>query len=531
MVRRCDAFAAVVAAGAALALGLAGCASPRFDVPHPVSSAWPAPRDTPIAQAYADQFSGRDDRLSGLHPLPGGMEALAARAALAESSRHTLDLQYYIVRDDTTTRALMARLLAASQRGVRVRLLVDDLDAAGKDADLASLAAFPNIEVRVFNPFSIRGRFGLAQVVEFLGNPLRLNRRMHNKLWVADNAMAVIGGRNLGDEYFDASGKVNFSDLDMLVAGPAVTEISRSFDAYWNSEWAVPIQAFQPTPDAAELERFQKTLRERVDTLRGSEYGRALLDGGRRFGMAVRAGEIALAFAPVEIFADPPTKVAPSGRAAPMPSAIAARAGPVVAHARSEVILVSPYFIPSEQGFALMRGLVDRGVRVRVLTNSLASADVVPLAHAGYATHRQRLLAAGVELHEMRPEQVERVRHRVGHSSGAYLHTKAIVVDRQHVLVGSMNLDPRSRLSNTEVALLARSGELGELLGRLFDDAVRPDRAFRVQLAGRDDAPAALQWVTEENGRPAVYDQEPLVGFWRRVFSGVLGAIAPQALL
>lgn len=520
-------FAGLAISG--LAFALSACSATRPDVPRPVSSAWPAPTETPIARAYAPQL-GRHDGQSGLHALPSGMDALGTRAALAEAAQRTLDLQYYIVRSDTTTQLLMARVLRAAQRGVRVRLLVDDLDAAGKDLDLATLAGFANIEVRVFNPFTSRDRFGLTQVLEFLGSAERLNRRMHNKLWVADNAMAVIGGRNLGDEYFDASGEVNFSDLDMLVAGPAVVDISRSFDAYWNSEWAVPIQAFvaqRPEPDA--LTRFEQGLRTRIEGFRNTDYAQALRDSG--LGIALRSGNIPLTIAPVEVFADRPDKVASADNAGSSQAIFAARLRPIVAKASRELILISPYFIPSDEGLAAMSAVARRGVRVRVLTNSLASADVVPLAHAGYARRRERLLAAGLELYEMRPERLETIRSRLGSSSGAYLHAKAIVIDRQHVVVGSMNLDPRSRQSNTEIGLLAESTVLGETIGRLFDDAVRPARAFRVSLLAREGTSPQMQWATEENGQPVTYDEEPLVGFWRRLFSRLLGVVAPEDLL
>jgi putative cardiolipin synthase len=513
----------------ALALGPMACGTVPRDVPRPVSSAWPAPAETPIARAYAAQLAGRDGR-SGLHALPVGMDALAARAGLAEAARHTLDLQYYIVRGDMTTQLLIARVLRAAQRGVRVRLLVDDLDAAGKDMDLASLAGFANIEVRVFNPFASRGAFGVSHFFEWFGGPERLNRRMHNKLWIADNAMAVVGGRNLGDEYFDAGAEVNFADLDMLVAGAAVPEISRSFDAYWNSEWAVPIQAFVADPPGPEaLARFEQELRARVEGFRDSDYAQALREGA--FGRGLREGRIALTIAAVEVFADPPQKVAPADDGAAASTLFATRIRPVVAAASRELILISPYFIPSEAGIARLGALVQRGVKVRVLTNSLASADVVPLAHAGYARHRESLLAAGVELHELRPERLAAIRSRVGQSSGAYLHTKAIVIDRRHVAVGSMNLDPRSRRSNTEVGLLVDSAVLGDELGRLFDAAVHPARAFRVSLVDAAAPGPQLRWTTEENGRPVDYDQEPLVGAWRRLFSSLLKAIAPEELL
>lgn len=507
-------------------LALSGCGALQ-PAERPVTWAWPAPAGSPLALAFAARFAGHDG-MSGLHALPGGLEALGTRAALAQAAVQTLDLQYYIVRADATTQLLMARVLAAAQRGVRVRLLVDDLDAAGKDLDLATFAGFPNVEVRLFNPFSSRGAFGLAQVLEFVGDPQRLNRRMHNKLWIADNAMAVVGGRNLGDEYFDASGAVNFSDLDLLVAGPAVAEISRSFDAYWNSEWAVPVRTFvQRPPTADALARFEQDLLARVAGLRETDYGRALREG--RSGLALLTGRLPLAMAPVQVFADPPGKKAPGAEAAP--PVFAAHIRPLVAGSTRELILISPYFIPSDEGLDLLAGLARRGVRVRVLTNSLASAEKIPLAQSGYARRRDRLLAAGVELHEMRPEATPRAGGSPAGSSGTSLHTKAIVIDRRHVVVGSMNLDPRSRHTNTEVGVVAHSTELGDAMGRLFDEATQPARAFRVVLAPVEGSRPQVRWLTEHNGTAVVYETEPLVGFWRRALSWLLGVVAPEHLL
>ena len=522
---------AVVALFAALLLaGLSACAAPRVDVPRPSSEAWAHPQDTALGRAYAAPLAQRPGE-SGLYALPSGLEALSLRAALADGAQRTLDLQYYILRADDSTELLMARVWRAAQRGVRVRLLVDDLDALGKDLDLATLASFPNIEVRVFNPFSVRGSFGLSHLLEVIGHGPRLNRRMHNKLWVADNAMAVAGGRNLGDEYFDASGSVNFTDLDVLAAGPVVAQVSASFDAYWNSEWAVPIQAFvhQP-PGEAEREHFARNLQERLTAFRDTDYGRAVRDTG--LGRALRSGALPLTYAPAQAMADPPSKVAAHDGAEPVPGLFAQRIRPVVAAAQRELILISPYFIPSDDGIAGMAALVKRGVRVRILTNSLASADTVPLAHAGYARKRGRLLEAGVELHEMRPDvEATAARRHIRPSLGAYLHTKAIVVDRRHVLVGSMNLDPRSRLTNTEVGLLIDSMDFGAGLGQLFDDAVQPARAF--QVTRREGPPDAvlLRWTTQDAGRPVTFDTEPLAGWWKRVLSVLLQAVAPEELL
>lgn len=509
---------------------LAGCGSLPLDVPRPPSSAWPSPEASPLAQAYAPQLAAHPGQ-SGLHALPAGIDAFATRAALADGASHTLDLQYYIVRNDDTTWLLLGRVLRAAQRGVRVRLLVDDLDALGKDPDLAVLASFPHVEVRVFNPFATRGAFGLGHLLEALGDTRRLNRRMHNKLWIADNAMAVIGGRNLGDEYFDAAGEVNFTDLDLLVAGPAVRTMSDSFDAFWNSRWSLPIQALtsEPPTEAARADLALR-LRAQAEAFRRSAYAQALREA--QLGRTLRGGGLPLQPAPAAVVFDDPAKIdAPEDPAAPAASLFGTRLRPLMAAARSELILVSPYFIPSEAGIAGLAALVRRGVRVRLLTNSLASADAVPLAHAGYARRREALVDAGIELHEMRPDGARPPRPRGLRASGAYLHTKAIVVDRRHLVVGSMNLDPRSRLSNTELGLLVDSPPLAAQLAVLFDEAVAPSRAFRVLRAEVGDPGAPLRWHTEDGGRPVQHAQEPLTSVWRRALSRLLQAVAPEELL
>ncbi|TAK84620.1 MAG: phospholipase D family protein [Betaproteobacteria bacterium] len=511
-----------------LALASAACTTPRLDVPRPHSEAWPHPEETTLGRSFGEQLrtSGGE---SGFHLLVSGLEAFSIRAALAESAERTLDLQYYILSEDTTTQLLLYRVLRAAERGVRVRLLIDDLYAVGRDFDLATFSAHPNIEVRVFNPFLSRGSFGVSQLLEFLGDPARLNRRMHNKLWIADNAAAIAGGRNLGDEYFDAHGELYFSDLDVLAAGPVVQGISRSFDDYWNSEWAMPIEAFLRTPPGPErLAEFERAWEARLESFRDTDYARALRETG--LGLALRSGQLPLTPASAEAVYDRPPKSSGQG-GNESPGAIYARLRTLVEGARQEVILISPYFIPSEQGIEVLGALAKRGVRVRVLTNSLASTDYVPLAHAGYARWRKRLLAASLELYEMRPERPEAVRRRSpGAPSGAYLHTKAIVIDRQHVVVGSMNLDPRSRALNTEVALFAHGADLGGRLGALFDEAVRPALAFRVATAKTGDDKAQLVWITEEGSKEVRYDREP-GGFWRRLFAALLGAFAPEGLL
>jgi len=505
---------------------VAGCAAVRDDAPRTFSHAIEHPEDTALGRGFASQLAATPGQ-SGLHLLVSGQEAFLARAALAESAERTLDLQYYIVADDATATLLLYRALQAARRGVRVRLLIDDINVIGRELDLATLAAHPKFEVRVFNPFAWRGPLGLSRLFEYFGDSARLNRRMHNKLWIADSAVAVVGGRNLGDAYFSAHGEYDFADLDLLAAGPVVAEVSRSFDEYWNSEWAVPITALvgEP-PQAAQLERALAQMIARAERFRETEYARTLR--ATDLGRVLRGGRLALVAAPAKAIYDTPAK--PQTETAAQQGHIVSVLRRTILAARQEAILISPYFIPSERGAASLCELARRGVRVRLLTNSLASTDV-PVVHAGYARYRPRLLACGVEVHELRPGATPTGSARPGLSSGASLHAKAVVVDRKFGIIGSMNLDPRSRLANTEIAVRIDSAVLGEQLGALFEEAISPDQAFRVELTEPGNEHASLVWTGQEGDKPVRYTSEPLASWWRRIFAGVLSALAPEELL
>ena len=517
---RCRHFAAAIAA---LVLG---CSTPQLEVARPASYATALAEDTLLGRAFAARFPALGSE-SGVRLLVSGVDAFVTRAALAEAAQRTLDLQYYVVAEDATATLLLYRAMLAAQRGVRVRLLLDDISATGRDFDLATLAAHPNVQVRIFNPFLERGGLGISRLFEFMGDSERLNRRMHNKLWIADNAVAVIGGRNLGDAYFAASGEGDFADLDVLAAGPVVAQASRSFDEYWNSEWAVPIAAFVDEPPArAQWDAAVSALAVHAARFRDTEYAHALRSA--ELGREVRAGSVAMIAARASVVYDPPGKPVKAGTQGP--GRIFAALRPLVEAARSEVIMVTPYFVPSARGIELLCGLTQRGVSVKVLTNSLASTDV-PAVHSGYARYRPRLLACGVQMHELRPSLTQAARTRSGLSSGASLHAKAIAVDRKFVFVGSMNLDPRSRLSNTEIAVDIESAEIGSQFGALFQEATAPDEAYRVELSEPGNAAAPLVWLGREDDKPVRYTDEPGASWWRRLLVDLYDAIAPEELL
>lgn len=510
---------------AVAAAWLTACAAVRLDTSKLPSHAFDQPLSTPLGQSYWPRFDDRPGE-SGFHLLVSGPEAFAARAALAQAAQRSLDLQYYLVHHDPTSTLLLEAALRAAQRGVRVRLLVDDLNVGARESDLAVLDAHPNLEVRLFNPFAQRGTFGLARVLELLGNSDRLNRRMHNKLWIADGAVAVMGGRNLGDAYFNASPGSDFADLDVLAAGPVVRQMSESFDHYWNSAWAVPLTTLTKATPTAERESAWAELAARAQGFRDSAYMHALRETA--FGGLVRLGQVPMQTAPAQILHDPLAE--PGSVASAAHSTIFTQLHDVVTQAQHEVLLVSPYLVPGENGLGVLCGLVQRGVRVRILTNSLASTDV-PMVHAGYARYRPRMLACGVTLHELRPRGAGVLPTRMGLSSGASLHSKAVVVDGKVVFIGSMNLDPRSRHLNSEVALRIDSPDLGSQLGTLFNEATTPDQAFHVELETAGNASAPLHWTSSENGQTVRYTDEPLASAWRRWVTRLLWRWAPEDLL
>lgn len=345
---------------------------------------------------------------------------------------------------------------------------------------------------------------------------------MHNKLWVADNAVAVMGGRNLGDAYFSANQDGDFADLDTFVAGPLVRDISRSFDAYWNSASSIPLKVFaNTTPSPEQLAEIQIRLKARAEKFHETDYAKSLRSND--LGRSLRAGQLSLVSAPAVILHDEPEKTPVAGTEQAIVSALRS----TILSAKQEVLLISPYFIPSERGVSGLCSLAEKGVRVRILTNSLASTDV-PIVHAGYARYRPRLLVCGVELFELQPGAKTT---RRGWSSGASLHAKAVIVDRRLLILGSMNLDPRSRYLNTEVAVRIDSSVLGEQLAALFEEAVAPDQAFRVELLESANARTGLVWSGEVEGKVIHFESEPMASWWRQVLSGWLGGLAPEELL
>jgi putative cardiolipin synthase len=458
--------------------------------------------------------------LTGAHLLRDGRQAFAARARLAEAAERTLDVQYYIWHKDTSGRLMAHALWQAAERGVRVRMLLDDANTGGLDAFLAELDAHPNIEVRLFNPFANRSfRFG-----DFAGDFARVNRRMHNKMFIADNQAAVLGGRNIGDEYLGAQVDVEFADLDVVATGAVVADVSASFDSYWNSTVTYPLASLVPPAlpgsgrdAAASWAALQESPEARayVEAVRASVPMPRMLGGGELEWVAAR------------LIADDPEKVLhPPGELQMLPHLQESLGTP-----RQELLLVSPYFVPTRQGTDALVAIAARGVQVSVLTNSLASTDVTP-TYSGYARYRRDLLRGGVRLFELKPSAVEHVRdpgegRRFGGSSGASLHAKTFAVDRRRIFVGSFNLDPRSARLNTECGLLLESPAFATRLSEGFRNGI-PLRAYEVQL---DPQTQEMVWIERTAAGEVRHASAPGTGAMRRAWAGFLGWLPIEWLL
>lgn len=493
-----------------------GCASLDEVMPRTASYAFKDGSRTMLGQSIAAQQSEHPG-LSGFDLLVTGGDALDARIALADTAEHTLDMQYYSVAQDATTDLLLERIVSAARRGVRVRMLLDDIEVSTRAFALRALAVEPGIQVRIFHPFFNRRWIGAGRLLEFLVDGERLNRRMHNKLWVADNVLAIFGSRNLGDAYFDANGTGNFSDLDLIAAGPVVNAMSDGFDEYWNSKSAIPLAAASEQGLEEELDGCKGTTLCSTNACCGA--------GANAYERWSKAAEISLMWGAAVVNYDKPD-------ASKVPPAYGIHHGMIdkavgETTTESELLFISPYFIPSRNGLEHLGDMWRRGVRIAVLTNSLASTDA-PAAHAGYARHRTALLALGVELFELRPEPggTHPKLHLWGRASASSLHAKVIVIDRIRVVIGSMNQDPRSRLYNTESWVSIDSSELATRIANLFEESTQAHHSFSLQMRASE-----VEWITEEQGKRARYESDPLASRWQRFLNGVTSVLVPEDLL
>jgi len=498
----------------------AGCATPlpSLDGRKP-SVALTDTDGTRLGRTLAAEVAARPGK-TGIHPLPEPRDAFAARVLLAAAADKSLDVQYYIWHPDTVGTLLFEALWQAAERGVRVRLLLDDNNTSGLDPTIAALDAHPGIEVRLYNPFAQRQ----ARVLGYLTDFSRLNRRMHNKSFTVDNQATVVGGRNIGNEYYGAGGDVAFADLDVIAVGAVVSDVSRQFDLYWNSPSAYPAAGLvgAPGPDGAERLKasFAATRADResaayVDALRTTRVVREMLDR-----------KLAFEWASARLVHDDPAKTLDTTERTDL--LLFPELTRTMGQPQESFDLVSPYFVPGENGTAALAALAGSGVKLRVLTNSLAASDV-SVVHAGYAKRRRDLLQAGVRLYELKPtagQDSHEAGGGVGSSSSSGLHAKTFAVDQGRIFVGSFNFDLRSALLNTEMGLVIDSPRLARGLASAFDSAV-PLAAYEVVLT----SDGRLQWIERTGSEERRHDTEPGAGFLKRLGVGTMSLLPIDWLL
>lgn len=508
----------------AISLVIANCATFPENVDQPESYAYTDTADTIFGEDVIKRAAAHPGK-SGFHLLGNGLDAFVARAILAHHAERSIDVQYYLYHADLVGRLFTDQLLKAADRGVRVRLLVDDMGMSGKDLGAVVLASHPNVKVRIFNPFNRKsGR--ILQLVTRMGS---VTRRMHNKSFTVDNQVSILGGRNIGNEYFDADPDLAFADLDVMAIGPVVAEVSTAFDHYWNSELAYPATVLRgkaPTPE--EIERLRGQLDDFVAQQINSPYLQALRNSN--LADKIREKQVAYDWGDGIVVYDQPEKLLHDTDKTEYHLAPQMKA--YFKGVQDELIIFSPYFVPGKKGTAFLVSLAERGVRVRILTNSLASNDV-GLVHAGYAKYRKSLLRGGVELYEMNKKLTRLQRKEkkgTGGSSKASLHAKSFVFDRQQVFIGSLNLDPRAVVHNTEIGVVIDSPKIGEGMTAVFD-TVTEKAAFRLELVKNANGSEGIRWHGMVDGEVKTFSVDPYTGFWRRFGIGFMGLLPIESQL
>jgi putative cardiolipin synthase len=513
--------------GIALALLLLqGCASLPAGVERSASHAFTDTAATPLARIAEASTPPAQRALSGFRILPTGDHSLDARIALARRATRSIDAQYYQVHADAVGHRFLRELRDAAARGVRVRLLIDDFYTTGLDAMFVEFAAHANVEVRLFNPLPSRSVSTTRRVLASLYEFGRINHRMHNKLFVADNALAVTGGRNIGDEYFMSGEQANFIDLDVLASGAVVRQLSEAFDTYWNSEHTYPLASIVRA--AADAAAARAAFEQRVAAA-ATEWAVEPHDvfGRPSVTRQLNAGRLDLHHAPARVLVDSPDKVRRTRGQSPEGTAFF-EALALMRGARAEVVLASPYFIPGERGVELMRETLGNGVRLAVLTNAADATDE-PLVHFAYAKYRHEMLRAGVQIYELGGRLSGQAQElRLLRSSVGRLHAKVAVIDRRHVMVGSMNLDARSARANTEVSVSIDSPALAGELSSLMERGGHLVGAYKLRLAEDGDH---IEWVSRHGEQEIVTRDEPGATPLSRLWLWILSHFVDEELL
>ena len=455
--------------------------------------------------------------------LSNGRDAFVARAVLARKAERGIDLQYYMFHQDTVGQLLLVELLAAADRGVRVRMLIDDMYGEEGDAVWSALCAHANVEVRLFNPFA-RGR---SKYLQYVTRPRTINHRMHSKTYTVDDRATIVGGRNIGSEYFDADSALAFADLDVLAIGPVVQEVSAEFDEYWNSEHAYPVPALLPAATIEDLKKLRADLKGSAEQSSASTYTDAL--NSSPLATALRDHTAQFNWSQARIIHDSSDKQT-LGRKNGRGELLISQLAPYLLGAKQELMLVSPYFVPGTKAVEAMCRLRAQGVRIRVLTNSLASNDVAAV-HAGYSGFRKALLRGGVELYEL-DEQIKKAEGEyftwLPGLSKSSLHAKTMGIDRIGMFVGSFNFDQRSLFINNEIGIVFRDEEIASRAFEAFDAHI-DQVAFRVTLEGGDGR--SLRWTKRHDGGDVVYDSEPYAGVLVRIVVAFLRLMPIDSML
>jgi len=511
-----------------LLLIIGGCATLPENSEQTTSMALQDVYGTMLGQAVAKEAEQHPDK-SGFVLLGNGLDAFVARIILASVAEQSLDVQYYLFHDDLVGGLLAYQLLQAADRGVRVRLLLDDMGLEGRDLAIATLNSHPNIEIRIFNPFTR----GMLRSVQFLTRFGSVTRRMHNKSFTVDNSVAIVWGRNIGNEYFEADPDLAFGDLDVMTIGPVVKEVSASFDEYWNSELSYPISTLKRKLTGETLDELRPRWDALIEEEKESDYVKALK--GSDLVRRIERGTIVYRWGAATVLADKPEKISSKVQAEEF--YLAPRLKKYLEKTEKELIILSAYFVPGRSGVDFLKSLRKRGIRVRILTNSLSSNDVI-LVHAGYARYRREMLRAGIELYEldkkMTPEQRKEKKKAGGSGSGkSSLHAKAFIVDRQAMFVTSFNFDPRSVYENTEIGILFKSPSLARPIAEHFDQ-LSSKGAFHLELVPQDeveDSVDLIRWVTVRDGEEKVYTTDPYASLWRRFILSIAGWLPIESQL
>ena len=491
-----------------LLIFLSGCASVDFEYPKSETTALSNTDNTSLGQIITPIVEKHPSEVSGFGLHLDGIDALARRLVLTQKAERSIDAQYYLLYADTVGYVFLYSLLKAADRGVRVRLLIDDFFSKGYDYGMAALDSHPNFEVRVFNPFAGRN----LRIGDVFTDFRRINRRMHNKSFIIDNQIAIVGGRNIASEYFGARDDVNFSDLDVVCVGPVVQEVSNTFDLYWNNELAAVIPAFAKMPEdpAAVLEQLRVRLDEEISKAKETKYADAVaVDYEDYLGQIKKNMDEQFSWAPYLFAYDAPEKAIKGNDHDG--ERITTTLKTAIDSADSELLIVTPYFVPGKRGIEFFKGLRERDIDITVITNSLSSNNHT-IVHSGYIPYRKPLLEMGVKIYEARGDvNVRGVERAEGKESLTNLHTKAFIIDREELFVGSFNWDPRSVDINTEHGVVIKSPVLASITAKQVDEAL-DYKTYELYL----DENNQLRWADNSGANTIVYTKEPNTSWWRR---------------